>query len=661
MPFPGGAVTRGVPDDQGRELVAAQPGRRVALPDRVLESAGGLDEQFVPGLVPDGVVDALEAVEVDEEDGRVAQGDAAVGGPTAGQGLLDAPGEQRPVGQVGERIVLGVVLELRLQAHSLGHVPAVEDEAAVVTVDGGLDVEPAALAGAEAAFDACGGFLQGAGGEEAAHLVHHAAQVLRVDEGGQFRTHQVLGGTAVDPGGGRGDVPEDAAGGGDHDDVARTLHQGAEVVLLLRQFLGEGDVVEQHDALAHHEGEHDGAAGDEHDAVDAAAVQDVVEDPQRADGGGEVGGECGQRPGDRPVGRIPAVITSRRGGLVVAPGALPGDVLVHHARVPGAVPVAVLLPAPGRGPRRVRQEQRACEPARVEQLAGAVAVVQQRRGEQRVAHHGQRERADRGVDRGAVRRGAPEVQREHHADQGDVEQRVRERERGVRHALPAAGVDLGGLGEGQTPRQCQQRAADQPGVQSEADPAGLRDGSLGEHQEPHDGGRREAEEEPVGVGGAGHGPLQNDLIPPPDQVAEGRHRRGEREQQPGGSKADTAATGVAQAGHGGGGGRGGQPEVAHDQRESVRTPAERGTGGVRRAHQGENELRHDSRAAVGGRQSRQRRRLRGLGPRRRVQGGGGRQRAHRALPVRAAPGSRGSGCVGCACRLRVLCLRWRWL
>ena len=188
-----------------------------------------------------------------------------------------------------------------------------------LTVDSTLSQPP--VAGPEAALDAGGGFLGGAGGEEAAHLVHHAAQVLRVDEAGQFGADQLLRGAAVDPGGGRGDVPEDAVRRGDHDDVAGALHQGAEVVLLLRQFLGEGDVVEQHDALAHHEGEHDGAAGEEHHAVDAAAVQDVVEDPQRADGGREVGREGGQGAGDGPGGRIPAVVTARRGRVVVRAGA----------------------------------------------------------------------------------------------------------------------------------------------------------------------------------------------------------------------------------------------------------------------------------------------------------------------------------------------------
>src|SRR5690606_1665114 len=85
-------VAGAVADDQGRELVAAEPGRGVALADGVVESAGGLHQQLVAGLVADRVVDALEAVEVDEEDGGAAQGGVPVRDPAAGQRLLDAPG-----------------------------------------------------------------------------------------------------------------------------------------------------------------------------------------------------------------------------------------------------------------------------------------------------------------------------------------------------------------------------------------------------------------------------------------------------------------------------------------------------------------------------------------------------------------------------------------
>ncbi|CAM5727147.1 hypothetical protein SALBM311S_09336 [Streptomyces alboniger] len=624
------------------------------MPDGVLKPAGGLDQQLVPGLVSDRVVDGLEAVQVDEEHGRAAQRGAPVRGAAAGQCLLDAPGEQGAVGQVGQRVVLGVVLELRLQSDSLGHVPAVEDEAAVVTVDCGLDVEPTALAGPEAAFDARGGFLQGAGGEEAAHLVHHAAQILRVDESGQLRADELLGGAPVHSGGGRGDVTQDAVGRGDHDDVAGALHQGTEVVLLLRQFLGEGDVVEQHDALAHDESEHHRAAGEQHHAVDAAAVEDVVEDSQGADGGGEVGREGGQGAGDGPGGRVPAGIVSLHGRMVVRARALSGQVLAHHAGAPGRGWTVGVGSGPrcGCGPGGVREQQRAGEPARVEQLSGAVRVVQQWRGEQGVAHHGQGERPDRGVDRRPVHRRAPEVQGEHHADQGDVQKRVGERERGVRNARP---LGPGRLREGETPGEREQGAADQPGVQAETDPTRLRHRPLGEHQQAHDGGRREAQEEQVGVAGAGHLDTEDDLVPPPYQVAQGRHRRGEGEQHPRGSKADPAAAGVEEAGDGPGARRGTEPEVTHDQGGFARAPAERGTEGVARAHQGQHELADQARSAARSRWAGGRRAGYAPDPRRRVEGGRGRRgRTDRALPVRAVLRPLGSRCAGCACLLRLL-------
>ncbi len=287
--LPGGLVAGAVAHDEGGELVAAEAGGGVPGPDGLLEAAGGLDEQLVTGLVADGVVDGLEAVEVDEE-----HGGAGVARAAAGEGLADPGGEQGPVGQVGERVVLGVVLQLGLEPDPFGDVPAVEEQAALVAVDGGLDVEPVAGAGAEAALDAGGGLLVGRRGEEAAHLVDDPAEVVGVDDRGQLGADEVLRVAPVDPGGGGADVAEGAAGGGDHDDVAGALDQGAEVVLLLGQFLGEGDVVQQHDALADDEGEDDRAAGEDDDPVDPAAVDHVVQDAQRADGGGEIRGQRGQ-------------------------------------------------------------------------------------------------------------------------------------------------------------------------------------------------------------------------------------------------------------------------------------------------------------------------------------------------------------------------------
>ncbi len=98
-------VAGAVAEDERGELVASEPGRAVPGPYGLLKATGRADQQLVACLVPDGVVHRLEAVEVDEE-----HGGARVGGAAAAQRLFDLSGEQRPVGQVGQRVVLGVVL-----------------------------------------------------------------------------------------------------------------------------------------------------------------------------------------------------------------------------------------------------------------------------------------------------------------------------------------------------------------------------------------------------------------------------------------------------------------------------------------------------------------------------------------------------------------------
>lgn len=264
-----------------------------------------------------------------------------------------------------------------------------------MTVDGGLDVQPFAAAGAEAALDAGGGFLTRRGGEELPHFVDHPAEVVGMDDRGELGADEVVRLAPVDTGGGGADVAEYAGRGGDHDDVAGALHQGAEVVLLLGQFLGEGDVVDEHDALPHDQREHHRAPGEDHDTVHPAALDDVVENAQRADGCGQIRRERGQRTGDGAAGG------TGHGPVGVVVGVAAGD-------------------APG----GVREEQRTGEPAGVEQLAGLVGLAQQGRGEQRVAQDGEGQGGDGRVHRGTVDAGAPEVQGEHHRDQHDVEQRV---------------------------------------------------------------------------------------------------------------------------------------------------------------------------------------------------------------------------------------------
>jgi hypothetical protein len=53
--------------DQHDELVSAEPGDDAAGADAGFQAAAGLTQQFVAVVVPEGVVDLLEAVEVDED------------------------------------------------------------------------------------------------------------------------------------------------------------------------------------------------------------------------------------------------------------------------------------------------------------------------------------------------------------------------------------------------------------------------------------------------------------------------------------------------------------------------------------------------------------------------------------------------------------------
>jgi hypothetical protein len=52
--------------DHHHELVAAQPGDDIGFPDTRLKPTGHLDQQFIAHRVPQGIVDRLEAVQVEE-------------------------------------------------------------------------------------------------------------------------------------------------------------------------------------------------------------------------------------------------------------------------------------------------------------------------------------------------------------------------------------------------------------------------------------------------------------------------------------------------------------------------------------------------------------------------------------------------------------------
>ena len=83
--------------EQDRELVAAEPGQHVGARGR-RRGAGAATrvEQVVAGGVAEGVVDGLEAVEVEQQQDRL------VGG-----GLVEPVGEAGAVGEAGERVAVG--------------------------------------------------------------------------------------------------------------------------------------------------------------------------------------------------------------------------------------------------------------------------------------------------------------------------------------------------------------------------------------------------------------------------------------------------------------------------------------------------------------------------------------------------------------------------
>ena len=100
-------------EQQDRELVAAEAGGHVAGADARLDAVGDRGEQPVAGRVPEGVVDVLEVVEVEEQDDR-----DPVGGRVLDR-AVDLLGEQAAVGEAGQRVVVGLEPELLLEPRQL--------------------------------------------------------------------------------------------------------------------------------------------------------------------------------------------------------------------------------------------------------------------------------------------------------------------------------------------------------------------------------------------------------------------------------------------------------------------------------------------------------------------------------------------------------------
>ena len=106
---PAGLVGLGGLLQQDCELVAAEAGGGVADSQRPDEALGDRDEYLVAGSVPEAVVDELEVVEVEKQNGERGP---RPGGPR--RCMLEAVAEKRPVGETAQCVVESLVLELFL-------------------------------------------------------------------------------------------------------------------------------------------------------------------------------------------------------------------------------------------------------------------------------------------------------------------------------------------------------------------------------------------------------------------------------------------------------------------------------------------------------------------------------------------------------------------
>ncbi len=92
----GGRLLIRQPRQQHRELIAADPRQRIAIANTALKTLPHELQRDIARLVPEGVIDRLEAIEVEHEHGE--HGAVA---PRTPHGLMQAIGEQGAVRQVG--------------------------------------------------------------------------------------------------------------------------------------------------------------------------------------------------------------------------------------------------------------------------------------------------------------------------------------------------------------------------------------------------------------------------------------------------------------------------------------------------------------------------------------------------------------------------------
>ena len=121
----------------------------------------------------------------------------------AGQGVLEPVGEQRPVGQAGEGVVEGVVLELRLELLLRGDVAGGDDDGADVGVvqQVGVDALHVAVAAVPVPQPQVRrSALAWSSAVASARAANEGQPVLGVGEVGQLRADQLVLRVAEEPG-----------------------------------------------------------------------------------------------------------------------------------------------------------------------------------------------------------------------------------------------------------------------------------------------------------------------------------------------------------------------------------------------------------------------------------------------------------------------------
>jgi hypothetical protein len=142
------------PFEQDPILIAAEPGNCVLWAHRSEQSLRHGHEEVITGLMPHGVVDCLEVVDVQEEDAV----DTFLSMLRRRPGVFQPMPQQLAVGKAGECVVQCLEVQLPLMLVALGDIADVEHHPGhrrVVEPVGQLrpDVMPAAVAVLEPAFD----------------------------------------------------------------------------------------------------------------------------------------------------------------------------------------------------------------------------------------------------------------------------------------------------------------------------------------------------------------------------------------------------------------------------------------------------------------------------------------------------------------------------